>query len=186
MPYLGTYCASWSVKKIHPSKVSRIRVVAGGDHGDVAFQFGVSVHIEISDGSRIDFKVSVIELICRKDTAKLIQATILPGLTSGLKKVATLRLHIHKNNDKIHCEFGETSTIVPPQQITTIERVDCISPAIWPSKPCPWAGNPWPDIGACSVLQTDRRSLAIILHGLWRICVVMKMRQHKRGSRNSA
>ncbi len=99
--------------------------MAGGDHGNVAFQFGASVHVEISDGSRIDFKVSVIELICRKDTAKLIQATILPGLTSGLKKVATLRLHMHKNDGKIHCKFSKTSTIVPPQQITTIERVDC-------------------------------------------------------------
>jgi hypothetical protein len=77
--------------------------VAGGDHGNVAFKFGAYVHVEISDESRIDFVVSVIKLICRKDTAKLIQATILPGLTSGLKKVATLRLHIHKNNGKIHC-----------------------------------------------------------------------------------
>ena len=99
--------------------------MAGGDHGNVAFQFGASVHVKISDGSRMNFKVSVIELICRKDTAKLIQATILPGLTSGLKKVATLRLHMHKNDGKIHCKFSKTSTIVPPQQITTIERVDC-------------------------------------------------------------
>ncbi len=37
----------------HPSTVQLIGVNAGGDHGDLAFQFGVSVHIEISDGSMI-------------------------------------------------------------------------------------------------------------------------------------
>ncbi len=152
-------------QKINSSDVLRIGVVAGSDHGNVAFQFGASVHVKISDGSRMNFKVSVIELICRKDSAKLIQATILPGLTSSLKKVATLRLHIHKNDSKIHCKFGKTSTIIPPQQITKMKGLIVVSPAIWPSKPCPWAGNPWPDIGACSVLQRDRSSLANIHHG---------------------
>ncbi len=72
--------------------MQHVGVVAGGDHGDVAFQFGAAVLIDISDGSTIDFEVAVVELICRKDTAKLIEATILPGLTSGFKKVATLPL----------------------------------------------------------------------------------------------
>jgi hypothetical protein len=112
---------------IHPSSVQRIGVVAGGDHGDVVFQFGVAVLIDISEGSTIDFEVFVIKLICRKDTAKLIEATILPGLTSGLKKVATLPLHIHYNNhnSKIHCKFSKTSTIPFTQHLTTIETVDC-------------------------------------------------------------
>ena len=113
------------VEKVNPTKVLRIGVVAGGDHGNVAFQFGASVHIEISDGRRIDFEVSVLELLCIKDTAKLIQVTILLGLTSGLNKVTTLHLHIFDNHGKIHCKFGETCTIVPPQTITMIERVDC-------------------------------------------------------------
>jgi hypothetical protein len=34
-------------KKIQPSKVLCVGVVAGSDHGNVAFQFGASVHIEI-------------------------------------------------------------------------------------------------------------------------------------------
>ena len=104
--------------------MQRIGVVAGGDHGDVAFQFGVSVHIEISDGSQVHFEVSVLELICKKDAAKLIEATILPGLTSGLKKMATLSLHIHheEQDGKIHCKFSNTSTILSPQHLTTIEK----------------------------------------------------------------
>jgi hypothetical protein len=107
--------------------VQRIGVVAGGDHGDVAFQFGVSVHIEISDGSQVHFEVSVLELICRKDTEKLIEATILPGLTSGLKKVETLSLHIHhdKQDGKIPCKFSNTSTILYPQHLRTIKKIDC-------------------------------------------------------------
>jgi hypothetical protein len=111
-------------KNIHPSSVVHEGVVAGGDHGDVAFQFGASVHVEISNEHTIDFEVSVVELICRKDTAKLIEATILPGLTAGLKKVATLSLHIHcdKHNRKIRCKFSETTTMLP---VTTIEKVDC-------------------------------------------------------------
>ncbi len=69
-------------KNTHPSSVQHVGVVAGGDHGDVAFQFGAAILVEISEGITIDFEVSVIELICRKDTAKLIKATILPGLKS--------------------------------------------------------------------------------------------------------
>ena len=57
-------------KNIHPSTVQCVGVVAGGDHGDVAFQFGAAVLLEISDGSTMDFEVSLVELICRKDTAK--------------------------------------------------------------------------------------------------------------------
>jgi hypothetical protein len=96
-------------KNIHPSSVQHVGVVAGGDHGDVAFLFGAAILVEISEGITIDFKVSVIELICRKDTAKLIKATILPGLTSGLKKVATLPLHIYYDDcdGKIHCKFSK-------------------------------------------------------------------------------
>jgi hypothetical protein len=106
--------------------VQHVGVVAGGDHGDVDFQFGASVHIEISDGSTIHFEVSVLDLICRKDTAKLIEATILPGLPSGLKKVATMSLLIHheEKDGNIHCKFSNISTILSPEHLTTIEKVD--------------------------------------------------------------
>ena len=104
------------IKNIHPSRVQHIGVVTGGDHGDIAIQFGAAVLIDISNGSTIDFEVTVVELICRKDTAKLIEATIMPGLTSGFKKVATLPLHIHYDdlNSNIYCNFSKTSTILSP------------------------------------------------------------------------
>jgi hypothetical protein len=143
------------------------RVVAGGNHGDVAFQFGASAHIEISDGSTIYFEVSVLELICKKDAAKLIEATILPGLTSGLKKMATLSLHIHheEQDGKIHCKFSNTSSILSPQHLMTIEKVDCYITCDLTFQECQWAGSPWLGIGVCNVWQTDLSSWANIHYG---------------------
>ena len=81
-------------KSAKPADVVRVQAVVGGDHGDTAFQFGASVSAELSDGQIIDFEVSVCKLICRKDTGKLIELTILPTLTDGLIVVATSPLHI--------------------------------------------------------------------------------------------
>ncbi len=64
----------------------------------MTFQFGASVSVDLRDDTtQINFKVSVCELICRKDTAKLIEKTILPRLTDGLKVVAMWYLHIERN-----------------------------------------------------------------------------------------
>ena len=63
-------------KAIAPSDVERVQVVVGGDHGDVAFQFGTSITVEMIEGQIIEFKISVCKVICRKDTAKLIEHTI--------------------------------------------------------------------------------------------------------------
>jgi hypothetical protein len=70
-------------------QVNQPQAVVGGDHGDTVFQFGASVSVELSDSRIIDFEVSVCELICRKDTGKLIKSTILTQLTQGLEIVAT-------------------------------------------------------------------------------------------------
>ncbi len=37
-------------KAITPSNIERIQVVVGGNRGDVAFQFGTSITVEIIDG----------------------------------------------------------------------------------------------------------------------------------------
>ena len=86
-------------KSITPSKVKRVQVVVGGDHGDTAFQFGVSVSVDLISDRIIDFEVSVCELICHKDMGKLIERTILTQLTKGLEIVATWHLHIELNDD---------------------------------------------------------------------------------------
>jgi hypothetical protein len=104
--YLQRHLQSKSAK---PADVLCIQAVAGGDHGDTAFQFGASVSAELSGGEIIDFEVSVCKLICRKDTGRLIKSTILPTLTSGLNVVATSPLHIYEDNEgNIICKCGET------------------------------------------------------------------------------
>jgi hypothetical protein len=86
-------------KSINPSEIVRIQVIVSGDHRDTALQLGASVSVELSDGRVIDFEVSVCELICHKDTGKLIESTILMQLTQGLIIVATWDLNIEKNNE---------------------------------------------------------------------------------------
>ena len=87
-------------KSVMPANIQRVQVVVGGDHGDTAFQFGASVSVHfIDDTEAINFEVSVCELICRKDTAKLIEATILERLTAGLKIVSMWHLHFERNKE---------------------------------------------------------------------------------------
>jgi hypothetical protein len=96
-------------KNVNPSDVLSVQVVFGGNHGETAFQFGASVSVKLCDGNIIEFELSVCELICRKDTAKLIETTILPRLATGLLVVATYPLHIYKDeHGNILCEFSQT------------------------------------------------------------------------------
>ena len=66
-----------SSKSVMPTDVLCVQVVISGDHGNIAFQFGASVSVELSDDCIIDFKVSICELTCRKDTGRLLEETIL-------------------------------------------------------------------------------------------------------------
>ncbi len=85
-----------------------IQAVIGGDHKDTAFQFGALVSVELSDNRIIGFEVSVCELICHKDTGKLIESTILTRLTQGLEIVATWNLNIEKNDESgVKCWFSK-------------------------------------------------------------------------------
>ncbi len=98
-----------SSKSIRPSDVEHVQVVVGDDHGDIAFEFGVSLSVELIDRRIIDFEVSVCKVICQKDTATLIECTILMQLTNGLEVVKTIRLCIlTKDDGNIICEFNRT------------------------------------------------------------------------------
>jgi len=94
---------------MRPSDVKAFQAVVGGDHGDTAFQFGAAITAEMHDGGKIYFEVTTVKLICRKDTSKLLEATILPRLTTGLKIISTQPLHLyfHSNNDdSFVCSFN--------------------------------------------------------------------------------
>ncbi len=64
------------------------------------------------------------DLICRKDTGRLIESTILRTLISGLKVVATSPLYIYEDDEgnKI-CKFGGTCPTTQ-HAATTIPHVD--------------------------------------------------------------
>jgi len=87
-----------------------VQVVAGGNHGDTAFQFGASVFVELNNGKTLDFEVLVCEVICRKDTGPLIEATILTALTAGLKILAGTPIHIYKDCNQELCVKFEIPT----------------------------------------------------------------------------
>ncbi len=88
-------------------------MVVGGNHGDVAFQFGTSITVEMIDGQIIEFEISVCEVICRKDTEKLIERTILPRLINGLEVVKLIPLCIRMNTEhsKLVCKYNRTPSI---------------------------------------------------------------------------
>ncbi len=99
-------------KAIAPSEVERVQVVDGGNHGNVAFQFGASITVEMIDGKIIEFKISVCRVICRKE-AKLIERTVLPRLTNGLEVVKLIPLCISVNTDdgELVCKCNHTPSI---------------------------------------------------------------------------
>jgi hypothetical protein len=131
-------------KNVNPSDVLSVQVVVGGDHGDTAFQFGASVSVKLCDGNIIEFEVSACKLICRKDTAKIIESTILPKLTAGLLVVATYPLHIYTNeHGNILCKFSQTCQTTE-HAIKTIPKMkvyitgDLTFQAIWCLARSPW------------------------------------------------
>jgi hypothetical protein len=90
----------------HLSDIEGVQVVMGGDHGDIAFQFGASVSVQLKDDKIIHFELVCCELICCKDTSRLINKTILDALTAGLKIVATWYLNVERNGEgQLLCEF---------------------------------------------------------------------------------
>ena len=69
-------------------------MVVGGNHGDTAFQFSVSVSVDLSDDRITDFEVSFCESICCKDTVKLIERMFLTRRTKDLEIIAKWLLHV--------------------------------------------------------------------------------------------
>jgi hypothetical protein len=88
---------SWGMR---PSDVKAVQDMDGGDHGYTAFQFGAAITAEMhDDGRKIYFEFTTVEIICRKDTSKLLEATILPRLTTGLKIISSPSLHLYFNSN---------------------------------------------------------------------------------------
>jgi hypothetical protein len=66
--------------------------------------------------------VSVCELICRRDTGRLIEETILPRLSAGLEVISKFDLHIYNHHDNgvpviEYCRAGQIQTAPTPSQV---------------------------------------------------------------------
>ena len=85
----------------------RIDIIAGGDHGQVAFQAGARIVVILKKGQLI-FEVSVAEVLCRKDNADILQKTIEPRLSRGLEGISKSSLNIacDANGCVLSCSFS--------------------------------------------------------------------------------
>ena len=103
-----------------PSDVVNVQAVVGGDHGNTAFQFGAAVTAKLQSGDEVHFELISSELICRKDTAALIEATILPKLTKGLETISKQTLHIYEQtgDNQLVCTFD-----LPPPEINDVTKI---------------------------------------------------------------
>ena len=54
-------------RKINPKDVMRIACVSGGDHGNITFQFGVTIIFETTT-EKLDSELYVYEVLCRTDS----------------------------------------------------------------------------------------------------------------------
>jgi hypothetical protein len=120
----------WTEKDLHTEiEVQLLRYLKSRGIGDTAFQFGAAITAEMHDGGKIYFEVTTVKLICRNDSSKLVEATILPRLTIGLKIISTQPLHLYfnsKDDDLFVCSFNTPPPDSPPHAIllrdlTTIE-----------------------------------------------------------------
>ena len=112
-------------KHVDPKEVKRVSNVSGGDKGGDAFQFGSRIKVEFHGSRKTMFvQISVAELICRQDTAELIERTILPNITKGLETIATSPLFVYLNaDDEVKCVFGGCPGDIVPERVKRLERV---------------------------------------------------------------
>ena len=102
-----------------PSDVERVDIITGGDHGLGAFVAGSRI-VVIADERRQDddgrpiesfsFEISVAEILCRKDNAKILSESIKDELTKGLEQLATSEINFYLSSEgEIDCALVDES-----------------------------------------------------------------------------
>ena len=106
---------------LQPSNVYEVQVVLGGDFGDKAFHFVAEVTAFLNDGSEpVYFEFIVSELICKSESAPLLEATIVPRLKEGLKLITDKRLQIKSTDDgMLVCSFVTAAVLYPMTSSTS-------------------------------------------------------------------
>jgi len=117
-------------KNIGSKDIERIDVVVGADHGKGAFQAGAKVIVTTKHNAndKVEmkshtFEISVAEVICKKDNAKVLQLTCNKRLTAGLKTIARSDLVVQEDvTGYITCSFLPATTNLPESDTTTSIR----------------------------------------------------------------
>ena len=65
--------------------------------------------VHFNDGTDpFDFEISACEVICRTDSAELLEKTVVDGLTVGLEKISNSKLFIYRDEDnRLKCCYDE-------------------------------------------------------------------------------
>ena len=86
------------------SEVTRVDFVIGGDHGIGAFRLCIRVIIKLISGELIHKTVQVAKVVCKKDSADILEKTILPLLTNHLKQINDSKLVIMNATNELSGE----------------------------------------------------------------------------------
>ena len=101
--------------------IVRIDFIIGADHGKGAFIVGAKIIVTFNEDSNhesFSFEISIAEIICRKDTAAVLKATIHDELTKGLKTIAENNINISLNdNNEIECCFSTQEDDEPAKSL---------------------------------------------------------------------
>ncbi len=104
---------------VKPSDVEAIRAVIGGDFGDTAFQFLVEVTAILKNSKRIKFQSVISELVCKTDSAALLEANFLPNLQKSLEIVSA--------NDELHIYYSDDGDLQCAFESPTSHSTECVS-----------------------------------------------------------
>jgi len=111
-----------SSENISPRDVKRIVAILGGDHGGDAFTFGTKLCVHFH-GARepIYCEVTVCEVICRKDSAELLEKTLVEKMTPYIKKINDEQLWIYRVDQEVHCSYGERPANIANHMIKDVK-----------------------------------------------------------------
>jgi hypothetical protein len=99
---LRKICQCLNGHSVPLSKLERVDICLGGDHGKCAFRAPVKVNLTIS--GKKDPLISIFEvatIFCRKDTGLIIKNTVAPEINEGFGKLTTQKIVFGETKDGI-------------------------------------------------------------------------------------
>jgi hypothetical protein len=98
---------------VHMSKVRRVGIVIGGDHGKGAFRLVIRVLILLEEEQVLYKDVGVATIFCSKDSAEIVKNTIYHWLTDDLKLLNESQVILEDDTDTLtKCDLQPTTYAV--------------------------------------------------------------------------